>query len=185
LYPYQNGGEEMSESQSPQEVHLNHDKWIAAIIWIALLVANLATSIIAVSSVMSGLSVFYSAFSAMGQYGASDSTGMSILGITIGILTLGAIVLILNAWLRFVRLSGALIISYAWLEEQSEESTIFSDLLVYPTNDERLEKDDEGEPDLENAESTLVSDVIRYLAYAWAVMLAIIPSSLIIGAIFS
>jgi len=180
----------MSENQSPQEVNHKHNKWIAAIIWIALLAANLITSIIGISLVMNGglssLSAFFATFSTMGQYGASDSAGIGIVGIIIGILAISAIILILNAWLRFVKLSGALIISYAWLEEQSEESTIFSDLLVYPTKNDIVivKKDEEDEPDLENAESTLVSDVVRYLAYAWVVMLAISPVSLIAASLF-
>jgi len=105
---------------------------------------------------------------------------MAIVG---SVLALTAIVLILIAWLKFAWLSQELIISYAWLEQQEEESTIFSDLLKLPeTGDQAIEGVDE--PDLDQAEGTLVSDIVRYLAFAWAALLVIPPAIVFVGTLF-
>jgi hypothetical protein len=174
----------MSQNQMLQDLN-KYNKWIAIIIWLALLIANLATSITAVSAVMAGgiLSTFSNSIRQYGNMSGNQS-GINLVAFISGVLAIGTVVLILVAWLRFAHLSQRLVVSYAWLEENAEEATIFSDLLIYSPTIEG-ENEDQPESDLERVEQTLVSDVIRYLAFAWGVMLAISPVSSIIGILFS
>ena len=175
----------MASEESPSR---SHHRWIAFGMWLALLAATLMTSKFAISPVTTGgyLWQLWTQF-ASSQYapsgastGSPTATAMAIVG---SVLALTAIVLILIAWLKFAWLSQELIVSYAWLEQQEEESTIFSDLLKLPeTGDQGIEGADE--PDLDQAEGTLVSDIVRYLAFAWAVLLVIPPAMVVVGTLF-
>ncbi|MGB9872153.1 MAG: hypothetical protein ACPLYD_10875, partial [Anaerolineae bacterium] len=63
-------------------------------------------------------------------------------------------------------------------EEQNEESTLFSDWLIFrPRADESAAE----EPDLDEAEQTLVSAVLRYLAFAWIVILISPPVVMLVN----
>jgi hypothetical protein len=95
---------------------------------------------------------------------------------------LAAVVLIGSAWLKFATVSHSLIVSYAWLEEGEEESTVFTDFLNFP---KVMEEGDEEEADLDldQAEGSLVGDMVRHLAYAWAAMLLIPAAMVVAGAL--
>lgn len=169
------------EDPSVVESRNRHNKWIAALLWMALLAAIVYTSSAALSMLLSAsfLSTGMSALS--GDYNSSG--GGVIVG---GLFAIVVIVLLLTAWLQFVDLSRSLIVSYAWLEEQDKESTLFYDLLVYPSfsDDADLPDKDAASTDFDRAQSTLVSNVIRYLAFTWAAMLAMSPLSLLAGTLF-
>lgn len=175
----------MASDESPSR---SHHRWIAMGMWLALLAATLMTSKYAMTGVTTGgyLWQLWSQL-AQSQYapsaapaGSATATAMAIVG---SVLALTAIVLIVIAWLKFAWLTQELIVSYAWLEQQEEESTIFSDLLKLPeTGDQGIEGADE--PELDQAEGTLVSDIVRYLAFAWAVMLVIPPAIVVVGTLF-
>jgi hypothetical protein len=111
------------------------------------------------------------------------SSSLSVTAIINGLLGLVAVIWLAMAWLRFVALSRSLIVSYAWLEEQTEGSTIFSDLLISSTGPQ-----DSDEPvsqaDLDNIDKTVMSEVVRYLAYAWIAMLVMNPVGVIATILF-
>ena len=161
--------------------------WIGLGTWLAMLAAILITSKYAVSAVTTG-GYLWQVWSqlAPSQYTAASAQAVSPAAVAMVLagsaLTLAAMVLIVSAWLKFATLSHSLIVSYAWLEQQTEESSIFSDLLNFPeTRDEGAEE--EADLDLDKAEGTLVGDIVRYLAFSWAVLLVIPPAIVAVGAL--
>lgn len=162
--------------------------WIALAMWLGLLAATLVTSQYAMSAVTTGGYIWQvwsqyapSSYDFPGTpTGSATAAAVAIAG---SLLTLAAIVLIVSAWLKFVTLTRVLIVSYAWLEQQEDESTIFTDLLNFPDSGG---EEVEGEDDLplEEAEGTLVGDIARYLGFAWAVLLVMPPVIVVIGTLF-
>lgn len=154
-----------------------HDKWLATAIWLALLVAVLVTSnyglgAIVTSNFLATITYWQAQFGI--QSDASDFTFKLTLLVSV-IFAVVAIANIVLAWLRLAHMGRRLIISFAWLEEQGEDSTIFSDLLEYDTIVD--EEDEEPDyPDLDLVEGSYVSSVVRYLALAWAFLLGSSPA---------
>ena len=159
-----------------------HHRWMAMVVWLATLAALIVTSALAASTVAAGgvLSAFFRAMASSSSRGSAD-TAVSIVGIA---LALAAIVLILLAWFRFVTMTRQVIIALAWLEQQSEEDTLFTDLLVFKSLPPEQPNQDDG-TDLDAADSTVVSDTVRYLAFAWAALLALMPVASIVNVLFS
>ena len=162
--------------------------WIALAMWLTLLVATLVTSQYAMSAVTTGGYIWqlWSQYAPSPYDPSGTPTGSAtatVMAITGSLLTLAAIVLIVSAWLKFVTLSRVLIVSYAWLEQQKDQSTIFTDLLNFP---ETAGEEVEGGDDLalDEAKGSLVGDIARYLGYAWAVLLVIPPAMVVIGTLF-
>jgi hypothetical protein len=162
--------------------------WIALAMWLALLTATLLTSQYGMSAVTTGGYIWqlWSQYSPSSYDLSGTPTGSAAavaVAIAGSVLTLAAIVLIVSAWLKFVTLTRALIVSYAWLEQQEDESTIFTDLLNFPDSGG---EEVEGEDDLalDEAEGTLVGDIARYLGFAWAVLLVMPPVIVVVGTLF-
>jgi hypothetical protein len=156
--------------------------------WLALLVATLMTSQYGMSAVTTGGYIWQlwsqyapSSYDLSGT--ATGSAAAAVVAISGSVLTLAAIVLIVSAWLKLVTLTRVLIVSYAWLEQQEDESTIFTDLLNFPDSGG---EEVEGEDDLplDEAEGTLVGDIARYLGFAWAVLLVMPPVIVVVGTLF-
>ncbi len=168
--------EQPNEPLSPKSQDKHH-QWIATVVWLALLAANLITSYAAISAIMAGglLTTFFSTFANSMQFDPTspDSGERTLLVVISALLALIVIALLLAVWQAFASLSRVLFIAYAWLEEQTEEDTLFFDWLTFP---QVYEQDaEQSEPDLDDAQGTLASDVVRRLGYTWATMLAMSP----------
>ena len=136
------------------------------------------------------MSIFFQAFNRAGSTGnpMTDSGGSAQLIITlVGVgLALVAIGLILNAWLKFARLSQALIVSLAWLERDETDITIFFDWLVFSEKTAEVTSDQSVEEiDLDAADNTLVSQILKSLGLAWAMLLIVSPLTSLVGVFFS
>lgn len=136
------------------------------------------------------MSIFFQAFNRVGSTGnpMTDSGGSAQLIITlVGVgLALVAIGLILNAWLKFARLSQALIVSLAWLERDETDITIFFDWLVFSEKTAEVTSDQSVEEiDLDAADNTLVSQILKSLGLAWAMLLIVSPLTSLVGVFFS
>lgn len=169
---------------------LTHNKWIAFAMWFTVLATTLITSIHAISVIASGalLTFFGQLFLQNGQFMPNrDLNETTIVAGVSALLALVAIGLLISAWLRLVALSQALVTSYAWLEgseaEEQEDSTIFYDLLNFPITS--YDQDEQkNEPDLSEANSSLVSETLRYLAFTWVALLAMSPVTLLAALLF-
>ena len=180
-------------SEQPVVLHRPHLKrrWLAFGFWLALLAANIVTAYAAISAVTAGglLSIFFQAFNRSGSLASplESPGGMAQNIITlIGVgLTLAAIGLILNAWLKFARLSHVLIVSLAWLERDETDITLFFDWLVLPESiSEATPEATVEEVDLDEAENTMVSQILKSLGIAWAILLAVSPVTSLVGVFF-
>jgi hypothetical protein len=164
--------------------------WMGFGVWVAMLAALLRTSQYAATTFTTGgylwqlwsqmiPSGYTSGYTAASEQALSPTT-VAVM-IVVSAMMLAVVVLIGSAWLKFVTLSHHLIVSYAWLEQEDEESTMFFDLLNFPaTGEEGAEE--EVDLDLDKAEGTLVGDIVRYLAYCWAVLLLMPPVIVAVGA---
>jgi hypothetical protein len=161
--------------------------WMGFGVWVAMLAALLVTSKHAVSMISTGGYLWQlwsqmatSAYTAAGHQAFSSTAAAMVMAGSAFILA--AVVLIGSAWLKFATLSHSLIVSYAWLEEEEGGSTVFSDFLNFP---KAMEEGDEEEADvdLDQAEGSLVGDMVRHLAFAWAVMLLIPAAMVVAGAL--
>jgi hypothetical protein len=161
--------------------------WMGFGVWVAMLAALLVTSKQAVSMISAGgyLWQLWSQMATSAYTAASDqafSPTAAAMVMAGSAFILAAVVLIGSAWLKFATVSHSLIVSYAWLEEGEEESTVFTDFLNFP---KVMEEGDEEEADLDldQAEGSLVGDMVRHLAYAWAAMLLIPAAMVVAGAL--
>jgi len=161
--------------------------WMGFGVWVAMLAALLVTSKYAVSMISTGgflwqmwSQVATSAYTAASDQAFSPTAAAMVMAGSA--LTLVAVVLIGSAWLKFATLSHSLIVSYAWLEQGEGESTVFSDLLNFPEAGDEGDGE-EADLDLDQAEGTLVGDMVRHLAFAWAVLLLIPPGIVAVGAL--
>jgi hypothetical protein len=161
--------------------------WMGFGVWVAMLAALLVTSKYAATTFSTGgfLWQLWSQMIPSGYTAASDQavspTTVAVM-MVVSAMMLAAVVLIGSAWLKFVTLSHHLIVSYGWLEQQDEESTVFFDLLNFPGTGEQ-EVEGEDDLDLDKAEGTLVGDIVRYLAFSWAALLLMPPAIVAVGAL--
>lgn len=179
----------MSEQPAVPSVSHNKRRWLAFGFWLALLAANIVTAYAAISGVLTGglMSAFSQAFnrSSLDMLGGSSGTAQLVVTLMSVGLTLAAIGLILNAWLKFARLSHAFIVSLAWLERDETDITVFFDWLIFPERiAETAPEATVEEVDLDEAENTLVSQILKNLGIAWAVLLAVSPLTSLIGVFF-
>ena len=180
--------EEQPNSEKATPIPSQH-KWIATIIWLGLLASAVITSIQAIGAVTAGglLSIFFQAFSNRSTLPAGSSVASQLVFVSVvgAALALVAIGFLASAWLKLVNMSRALIVSFAWLERDSSDVTMFFDWLNFSgATVKEAESETVGEIDLDEADGSLVGDVIRYLAYALVALLAISPVTSLIGAIF-
>ena len=168
----------MSEQPSTSTPAQPKRLWLAFGLWLALLIANIVTSyaVISASTVGGWMAVFFQTLmrsnSSITILGGSDGNAQIIVAI-IGVgLALAIAGLLLNAWLKFARMSRALIVSLAWLERDETGIVVFFDWLTFSN------KTTETTPaitvegiDLDEAASTVVSQIIKSLGIAWALLL--------------
>jgi hypothetical protein len=150
----------------------SYEKWLAIAVWLALLAALLYTSGRSTTLVLGGsLSNFLQLQGMVRQVG-SDGGGFTILAVVNLVLVAILVSQIVGAWLKFASLTTELVISYAQTEAE-QQGSLFSDLLVFPMLSDYEETGDEDKTELDpaDADSTLVSDVLQPLAYAWVIII--------------
>ncbi len=153
-----------------QPLNQSHDKWIVTTMWLAILLATLYTSNYGATVLNFGF--FSRAYAPAGPLAGLPS-GQRIAVFLGLILVVFAFIQIARAWLGFISLTRELIISYIRLNNPEEKNTPFASLLVFETEHLSNEtKEEDSEPDPEEAKSTLVSDVVRPLGYAWMALFA-------------
>lgn len=166
----------------------SYDKWVPIVLWLALLAGLLYTSVSGTALAMGG-----SITNLMQSQLSLEQTGENQRGMTtleIVNLALMAVLLsqVVNAWLKFVSLTDELIVAYAGASTFEGQKTLFSHLLVFDPSLglEAQEGGDfeEAELDPEDAHGTLVGDVIRPLAFTWAIIIGASAASSIAMGLF-
>ena len=171
----------MSEQPSTSTPVQPKRLWLAFGLWLALLAANLVTSyaVISASTVGGWMAVFFqtlirtnSSATALTSSAGDAQFIVAFIGVGLALAIAG---LILNAWLKFARMSHALIVSLAWLERDETGIVVFFDWLIFSN------KTTETTPaitvegiDLDEAASTVVSQIIKSLGIAWALLLVLL-----------
>ena len=159
-----------NEQPSSKSYDKSYEKWLAIAVWSALLAALLYTSGRSTTLVLGGsLSNFLQLQGMIRQVG-SDEGGFTILAVINLVLVAVLVSQIVGAWLKFVSLTTELVISYAQTEAE-QKGTLFFDLLVFPMLSDYEGDEDETELDPIDADSTLVSDVLQPLTYAWVIII--------------
>jgi hypothetical protein len=175
----------MTENPSTSQRRDQHSRWLIIVIWCALLVTLVITSYAATQTFSSSgfLSSVLPAFGSVAQIlgAAGATTARLVLALVSAAFAVVAIALVLAAWLRFVSLSRKMIVALAWLEQQTKESTLFSDMLILP--DTTAPDEEHDQPDLDDTERTLVSDIVRYVGFAWLALIAMSPVALMASAL--
>jgi len=174
------GGNMTNEQPSSK----SYEKWLAIAVWLALLAALLYTSGRSTTLVLGGsLSNFLQLQGMIRQMGNGEG-GFTILAVINLVLVAVLVSQIVGAWLKFVTLTTELVISYAQTEAE-QKGSLFFDLLVFPmlSDYEGDGDEDETEPDPVNADSTLVSDVLQPLAYAWVIII-LTPAMVTVANVF-
>jgi len=152
----------------------SHDKWMAVLIWLALLAGLVYTSGSSATLVFGG-----SMTNLVRTQVSLNQVGMNGDGVTIGdiahlVFVAALLSQLVNAWLKFVTLTNELIVANAGTGGSGEMGELFLSFLLFETSiDYEEQGDDEREEKLdpEDADGTLVGDVVRPLAYAWVIMI--------------
>ncbi|MBN1426793.1 MAG: hypothetical protein JXB07_00315 [Anaerolineae bacterium] len=161
-----------------QDPFHSHDRWIAVIMWIAVLVALVYTSGYATFLGFGGsITSFFQQLAMLGQ------ARQSISNLPLLITTLLAMLLLVSqiilAWHRFAAFTNDLIVSYARTDRVGSINVPFFDLLIWdlPENEDAIDSEDQTgiEFDPEQADSTSVSDVLKVLGFAWVIILLTPP----------
>ena len=158
-----------------------HNKWIAGAVWLALLGTLIYTSSAGLNLSFGGTLSNYVRFLANPLTTAGDqNAGTTFLAVGGLVVTVVFVVLILNAWLKFASLTHQMIISYAAADRPQGGDSIFYDMLDFEPDaaedtDSEANNGVTAEPDPARSESSSVSDVIRGIAFTWAVVLLALP----------
>lgn len=158
-------------------------------IWIAVLTALVYTSGYATFLGFGGsiTSFFQRLSTAIGQTGQSSSD-LIVLATTLLAMVL-LVSQILLAWRRFAAFTNDLIVSYARPEYLNTANTPFFDLLIWdvPDHEDIEDNEDEAEAELDpdRADSSSVSDVLKPMSFAWAIILLTPPVLSIVAALFT
>lgn len=145
----------------------HHDKWIATIIWIALLFALTLTSYYAwqTSVIISDISDITTALSRATP--ESDLAAEDVIDLIAIVFLSGATMM---AWWRFAAISLDILQAFAIGESP------FEHMFIYPLSYLYINEENEDEPlDPLKANSTSIGGVIKQLAYVWAFILLIPP----------
>lgn len=146
----------------------HHEKWIATVIWGVLLVALIYTSVFAWQTTASDTILNLNA--PVWQNILNDTDDEIRVIDWLNLLFNGFIgVLVVLNWLRFSDISLDMFQAYAKGESP------FSRLLIYPLRYTLDNKDDEL--DIEEAESTSISGLLRNLGFIWLTIIIMPPAS--------
>lgn len=146
-------------------VQLVQEKWMAGLVWVAVLVALLVTSFQAAALIAgSGVAQLILAYI---QNPAGLGTLTTFAAVAL-ILVLIAAALILYAWLRFAQVTNEVMIALSAPREDQEP--VFSSFL-HLGNAEATE----GEAEIYEAKGSLFGDMIRLLAIVWVILLVVGP----------
>lgn len=164
----------MTNSTTP---HL-HDKWMAMVIWLALLVAVIYTSTNGTVLSYAGSLTNYLRNFATADLLDNPFRAPILLVVIGGLICTGLFIhQLVTAWLKFAELTRDLVVAYAKMSQGEAVNTIFMDWLIFSNavevNSDETAKYDEVDPD--EAESSAVSDILRPLAFAWALILIAPP----------
>ena len=142
-------------------VQILHEKWMAGVAWVAVLIALLVTSFQALAVIAgSGISQLILAYL---QNPASLGTLSTFAAVAI-ILVIIAAVLVLYAWLRYAQVTNEVMIALSSPREDPEP--IFSSFLHLGDS-----QGTEGEAEVYEAKGSLFGDMIRLLAIIWVILL--------------
>lgn len=149
------------------------EKWITTVIWLAVLGALVYTSGYAVSIVasISGMANLMKSWADSGLYGVMprSNNGITVFAGVIG--TAIAAYHLLNSWTKFATVTNELLVAYARSKKADIQETVFDSLLVFEDLG-REDTSEETELNPDDANSTLISDVIKPLGIAWIALLA-------------
>lgn len=164
----------------------SRDRWIAVVMWIAVLTALVYTSGYATFLGFGGsITSFFQQLAVLGQ------AGQGISELPLLITTLLAMLLLVSqiilAWRRFAAFTNDLIVSYARPDQAGSMNAPFFDLLIWdlPANEDTIDDETETELDPDQADSTSVSDVLKPLGFAWVIILLTPPVLSIVAALFA
>lgn len=148
---------------------LVQEKLIAGIVWVGMLLALAITSLQALATIArSGMGQLVLAF--VQNRDALTSSGLDIFAYVALALILVAIVILIFAWLRFANLTNEVIIAISAPRDDTEP--VFSSFLDLSDVAETTE---EGQENVYEAKGSMFGDMIRLLAFVWAVLLVISP----------
>jgi len=154
------------------------DKWIAVAIWGALLAALVYTSANATVLAFGGSITSY--LRSLASPAEFDNTSGVVVAIGGLAATIAVVIQLIKAWQKFGDLTHDLIAAYAKSNKSEGSNAIFSDMLVFqvPEDEPRGAEEGDGqetELDPDESESSSVSEVLRPLAYSWAIILIAPP----------
>ncbi len=171
----------MTNEQPPSRLH---DKWLAVAIWAMLLIVLIYSSANGMALAFGGSVGSYLQFmSSRPDFGGD--LRLIVLAFSETVITLAFLSQLIKAWLKFADLSHDLIIAYAKASNPEGENIVFMGWLVFesPDNDE-ADKEENTSFSPEDSTSSSISEVLRPLAYAWAINL-ISPSLIaVVNSIF-
>lgn len=154
----------------------SHNRWIASVMWVVLLVVLVFTSANGSTFAFGGTLATALRF-LNNPPDSANSQGGSLIFAVVSLALTGAIVYqLLRAWLNFVDMTHQLVISYAAAEQPSGTDSVFTDMLEFSEPD-AMEGDQESEaaaanePDPADSDSSSMSNVLKPLAYAWIIIL--------------
>lgn len=150
------------------------DSWIAAIMWLALLLALLVTSRYALTLPFTNAEYL----GLVGGYTRGEAEDPTVLDFV----NLGFVVLMIvqlgAAWFRFLDVTQDIITASA------KGENLLANFLVYLVDDSEAEDEQEA-PNPLLADYTDVGKVLRSLGYTWLVLMLAPPITVIVGKLFS
>lgn len=142
-------------------VQLVHEKWMAGLAWVAVLVALLVTSFQALAVIAgSGISQLILAY-LQNPAGLGSLNGFMIVSI---ILVVVAAILLLYGWLRYAQVTNEVMIALSSPRDDTEP--VFASFLHLSD-----QQGSEGDADVYEAKGSLFGDMIRLLAIVWVILL--------------
>lgn len=144
----------------------HHEKWMATIIWVALLIALMVTSLYAwqTTATNSILNVNNPIWQGIRDTPNDDTRLVDWLSL---IFNGGVAVLMVLSWLRFADMSSDLFKAFA------EGEAPFARMLIYPLT--YAEDNDENETNPDEAENSVLGGLIRNLGFTWVLIILIPP----------
>lgn len=146
-------------------VQLIHEKWMAGLAWVAVLIALLVTSFQALAMIAgSGISQLLLAY-LQNPAGLGSLNTFMIVSI---ILVIIAAVLVLYAWLRYAQITNEVMIALSSPRDDSEP--VFSSFLHLGE-----QQGTEGEAEVYEAKGSMFGDMVRLLAIVWVILIVVGP----------
>lgn len=160
-----------------------NEKWIAIIIWAALLyLLFLTTSNGAVTGFGGNVRNFYASFFASGLFpdrGVAVNTSAVSTAVVTLVMAVVLVYQLFDAWLKFIHLTNALLIAFVQSTLPGDHNPILFELLNFQTSrkTENITENNEDEneevveTDPEEAIGSLVGGVLKAVAISWVIMI--------------